>query len=427
VIGSLLRRYSFYTLDAIKGRKIKKHYREIKNVFNMGDVNNNQLKSLIKHTIGTVPYYKEYDEKFTSFPVLTKNVYKENYDLFQSKVHLGTELHQMSTSGSTGTPFIVKQDINKRNRTIADLIFFNEIEGQRLGDKYIYLKTWAKKKSSLENFKQNVIPVDILKLDDMTLKELRMILKTDKKIKSALGYASSYEVLAKYLSDNGDTSNMFNIKTLFSSSSILTDETKSTLESTLGCSVIDRYSNQENGILAQTNKNDNTFYVNRASYYIELLKINSDENADIGELGRIVITDLYNFAMPFIRYDTGDLAISDDIERNNLKTLRNIQGRRVDIIFDTQGNMMTPHTWGVNMRKYSKLKQWQFIQEGKREYILKVNGAKDIYTNEDFDKTLRDILGQDANIKIIFVDEIPVLSSGKFKNTICNYDPFIKK
>ena len=51
------------------------------------------------------------------------------------------------------------------------------------------------------------------------------------------------------------------------------------------------------------------FIINNASYHIKFLKLDSDENADIGELSRIVVTDLFNYATPMIRHDTGDLAI----------------------------------------------------------------------------------------------------------------------
>ena len=52
----------------------------------------------------------------------------------------------MSTSGSTGTPFTVLQNMNKRKRMFADLIYFNEICGQKLGEKYMYIKVWPKEK-----------------------------------------------------------------------------------------------------------------------------------------------------------------------------------------------------------------------------------------------------------------------------------------
>lgn len=77
----------------------------------------------------------------------------------------------MSISGSTGTPFTIYQDMNKRKRTIAYLFYFNEIAGQKLGDRYMYIKAFPKVNSKKENFKKNVIPIDILKLNESSLKK----------------------------------------------------------------------------------------------------------------------------------------------------------------------------------------------------------------------------------------------------------------
>lgn len=55
------------------------------------------------------------------------------------------------------------------------------------------------------------------------------------------------------------------------------------------------------------------FYNKQCSYHNKFLKLNSDENADEGELSRIVITDLFNFTTPIISCDIGDLAL---IEKN---------------------------------------------------------------------------------------------------------------
>lgn len=40
---------------------------------------------------------------------------------------------------------------------------------------------------------------------------------------------------------------------------------------------------------------------------------------------------------------------------------------------------------------------------------------------DDFVDSFKKILGEDALVEVMYVNEIPVLSSGKFKNTICNY------
>ena len=86
---------------------------------------------------------------------------------------------------------------------------------------------------------------------------------------------------------------------------------KENLEKHFNTKVVSRYSNEEMGILAQQSniEQNNAFNINWASYYVEILKMDTNEKANLGELGRIVITDLFNFSMPLIRYDTGDLGV----------------------------------------------------------------------------------------------------------------------
>ncbi len=92
---------------------------------------------------------------------------------------------------------------------------------------------------------------------------------------------------------------------------------------------------------------------------IEILKHDTGEPVSIGEVGRVVFTDLYSFAVPLIRYDTGDLAMKGAEKDGWITILASIQGRRVDVIYDTEDNRLTSHTWSVYMLKFEKLKQYQ--------------------------------------------------------------------
>ena len=87
---------------------------------------------------------------------------------------------------------------------------------------------------------------------------------------------------------------------------MLFDNTRMSLEQAFHCKCVSRYANEENGFLGQDYTKNNIFIPNRANYYIEILKLDSEESAELNEVGRIVVTDLYNYAMPMIRYDTGD-------------------------------------------------------------------------------------------------------------------------
>ena len=270
---------------------------------------------------------------------------------------------------------------------------------------------------------QNLLPINILHLDDKTLEEIRTRLKAKPYINSCLAYASTYEHLIRYLRSKGDTADMFHVTSLISGSEVLSMDMKKKIQDTMGCQVIDRYSNEENGFLAQTGDCSDEFKVNVGSFKIEILKQDSDRPAAVGEVGRIVVTDLFSFAVPLIRYDTGDLAIKNSEKDGWTTSLKSIQGRRVDVIYDTSGRVLTPHTWSVYMWKYEKLKQYQFIQNGAKEYVLKLNGAEGVYDDNEIKDYLKTILGADAEIAIDHVDEIPVLASGKFKKTVCNYKP----
>lgn len=425
-----IRYYVFFMLDKIKGGKYKKAISETKEVnFEFSahaDSQEKVLEKLLAHATTTVPYYKKYSGKsFAEFPIVSKITYKEDIDAFISEKYDKQKLYKSSTSGSTGTPFAVYQDPGKRVRVHSELIAYNELIEQKVGDKYVFFRVWTdkNKKSKFEQIKQNLIPIDILHLDDESLSRIVETLQRNKKINNTLAYASTYEAIANYLEKHDIVFENRHIKSMISSSEVLHDSTRKILEERIGCKVIDRYSNQENGVIAQSLMDNNELLVNRASYKIEILKLEKDEPAEVGEIGRVVVTDLYNYAMPIIRYDTGDLAVISENSNKDRMYLKQIEGRRVDMIYDTKGRELTSHTWGVYMWKFDKLKQYQFIQEGEKNYVLKVNGAEGIYTKEEFDTTLRDILGQDAVIDIQYVDAIPVLSSGKFKKTICNYHP----
>ena len=419
-----IRRMGFWSLDFLRGGTVHKNYKQIKACMENGNLNYEQRRKLLSHAVSTTTFYKNCTSRnIKSFPIISKKEIKDNWDDIYSIEYKGKPIHHMSTSGSTGTPFVMDWDMGKRKRQLAELIYFDELASQKLGQSYIYFRVWTEKnrKSRLEQFMQNLTPINILHLDDNTLENIRRRLKRKPYINLCLAYASTYEYLVKYLSAMGDTPDMFHTSAFISGSEVLSMAMKKQIKETVGCKVIDRYSNEENGFIAQTGDTSDVFNVNTSGFYVEVLKPDNDEPCKIGELGRIVVTDLYNFAVPLIRYDTGDIAIKESEKDGWTTALKTIQGRKVDVIYDTKGSRLTPHTWSVYMWKFNKLKQYQFIQNDAREYTLRVNGAKGVYKDEDLVSHLKSVLGNDADITIEHVEGIPALASGKFKKTVCNY------
>ncbi|MBR7117521.1 MAG: phenylacetate--CoA ligase family protein [Clostridia bacterium] len=419
-----LRRLAFWALDAIKGGRVRRHYNDICKILTEGKPNTRRLNELLHHASETTSFYSAFsDDCISSYPVINKTVIRENYDSMLSSAFTGKPLRKVSTSGSTGTPFRVVWDREKRNRQIADLLVFNNLAGQKFGDPYMYFRVWSSgtKQSRLKQFLQNATPIDIRNLDKNTFEYIRRKLKSGS-VNACIGYASTYEHLVKYFISQGDTPDLFKVKTFITSSEVMTPEIKSMIKKTVGCELADRYSNEENGFLAQAIGEKGVFDVNIASFYLEILKEDSDEPADIGEVGRIVITDLYGYALPMIRYDTGDLAIKLEEKDGCVTKISSIQGRRADVIYTTSGKKITSHAFGVYMKAFESIKQYQIIQNGVNDYSLVLNGAQGCYDDAGIIKVIKELLGDNANVRIDHVDVIPTLASGKFKRTVCNYE-----
>ncbi len=92
-----------------------------------------------------------------------------------------------------------------------------------------------------------------------------------------------------------------------------------------------------------------------------------------------------------------------------------------DFLYDTKGNKISSGKISVNMWPFDKILQYQFVQEGAKQYVLKLNGAEGYYDEAAFVDLVRDFLGEDAEVVIEHVNEIPVLASGKRKIVVNNY------
>lgn len=208
------------------------------------------------------------------------------------------------------------------------------------------------------------------------------------------------------------------------------EDVRASVKKNLNCEIISQYANEECGIMAQekipTQDKDNVMYLNHADYFFELLKLDKDEPAEYGELGRIVVTDLHNYAFPIIRYDNGDVGIMSEPNEhsNGYPILQKLYGRKLDICTTTQNKPFSPMAIGRILKHYDKIYQWQFIQTSQTEYHLRIIINDNIEIASYLSTAiieLKKILGEEAAIVIEKVDEIPVLASGKRKAVVNEY------
>ena len=425
-----IRNQSFWFIDYLKGGKIKSHYDDVKFILeNTSTIESKQkqavhLTNILNHAVNTTQFYKNQKDFYSieDFPITNKNQIRDNFNKFESSRFLNKKKRKVSTSGSTAAPFQIFHNRDKSSRHIADTIFFGEKGGFRFGQELIYIRIWPKKyeRSLIRNFHK----VSVFAFEDSDIEKLLNRIKNSKTKVAMLGYASSFEKICNYMDKTGRSPFLDKVSSVISMSERLNSYTKNSVKKHLNQVIVSRYSNTEQGIIAQEElNNEGRFKINVASFFVEIMDMEADIHANKGSYGRIVVTDLFNYSVPLIRYDTGDIAkIEEYKNEDGLKEtyLTKIEGRKNDLIYNTNGEIV-PSQISYLMTKYGSFKQYQFVQSGKKEYRLKLNTDIKVTNEEGLINEYKSVLGTDANVMIEYVDGIPLLGSGKKKEVLNTY------
>jgi phenylacetate-CoA ligase len=240
------------------------------------------------------------------------------------------------------------------------------------------------------------------------------------------GYAESLNFLAYYIRQHGLKN--IHAKGIISSAQVLPERSREIIEQEFGCGVFDKYGSREfSGIAYESDAHDGHLVV-AENYVVEILK--DGRPAAPGEIGEVVITDLNNFCMPFIRYRLGDLAAAMDNSRpspcgRGLPRIGRIEGRVQAIIFGTNGAFVPGSLFGHLFKDFDHIvSQYQVIQEKLGEIQLKVVKAQR-FTEDGFAEVvgqLQRFLGADMKVNIEYVQSIPLGRTGKRQGVISKLD-----
>lgn len=115
----------------------------------------------------------------------------------------------------------------------------------------------------------------------------------------------------------------------------------------LGVEIADAYTCQEAGYLALQCPESELYHLMAEGAVVEVLRPDGSPCGP-GETGKVVITDLHNFATPVVRYAPGDLAeVGEPCPcGRGLPTLRRIVGRSRNLILMPDGRRLWPSLGG---------------------------------------------------------------------------------
>jgi len=416
-IGEAVRRHGFWGLDRIKGSPVAHHLQDIEHHFADAPLararTDERLQALLRHASSTTKFYRDFQgASLAEFPVIDKRTIKERYADFLSSQYEPNSLVSVTTSGSYGTPFTFQLTREKKARQLAEIIFFGRWAGWDVGVKYACLR--ATKPAFLADLLQNRVVLNVITFDRTCMKQqVRWLI--DERVKILIGSVSGAHALAQYCREEAIPRSSLSLRGVITVGETLSEPVRAICEDAFACPVVGRYSSEELGVIAHECLTERQYHVNHASYLVELLHPTRDQAVGPGEVGRVVVTDLYSHAFPLIRYDIGDLAVQGNPCKCGLQgpVFASIEGRIVETIYDSLGRKLSPFVINHAMRDIADVVQYQFVQTAERDYVLKLVTLASFKEEGLILKRLQAILGDEARVRIELVPSIPPLPSGK--------------
>ena len=193
-------------------------------------------------------------------------------------------------------------------------------------------------KERFKDFLSARIRLNIFDLSDNSLSKYIKIFKNNP-IEYLNGYTSSILLFAKFLIKNKIVLKDIceSLKVCIPTSEILFESDRNLMNIAFGVPVINEYGAAELEIIAMEDNKSN-FLINDSNLFVEIV----DDDGRIlkeGEEGRIILTSLYNKAMPFIRYEIGDIGSINNLNKSRKKVISKLQGRINDNIILPSGKI----------------------------------------------------------------------------------------
>ena len=412
------------------------------------DLQDWKLRKMVQHCYENVPYYTKLFDRLglkpediqtradlIKLPILTKQIIRDNYDDLMSTTIPVSRLIKSSTGGSTGTPLQFCKDAKEWSGQKAATLRAWEWYGLHLGDKIFSLGgnsiVKKKKKFSYKNVYDEVIMRNFKHSSaDVTDEGMQKHYESLMKLKPVAirGYGSSLYIFARYIEKNQFP--VCPIKVVLTTGEVLVPEYRRKLEQVFQAPVYDEYGAGDGGILSHECPERDGLHIEESLCVIEITDKAGSVLPD-GQVGYVTTTDLENYAFPFLRYHVGDMAYIKSGEcpcGRQSRRFGEIMGRAGRLVYTKQGVPISPTMLPIMMYPnldyhnlesqvlYNKIDKFQIRQDkvGDIQVLLKMKDkADEDPATYDFIITNYQNHFVGSEVSLSFVDEIPVLPSGK--------------
>lgn len=410
--------------DLLQGEQVHKYLRLLKEAegwtpAQMKSFQQERLRELMFYAATEVPFYRDWfhDHKLdpqtatlSQLPIVSKTIMRqEGIDRFSAKHFPVKQRITSRSSGSSGEPFsyLVSKKANSVN-TAAKLRTWYQA-GYRLGDIYMKIAN-GERQGKLKKWQDRInrcVFVPFYSIDDVSLRNILDTIEKERPL-YIRSYPAPIYLLARYR--NSHTGFSHTPRRIFTTGSTLSEAHRKEIERAFGCDIIDSYSCEGTPNTYETPDHDG-YHV--CGYY-GIIEILDNEGHPITDgIGRVVSTDLWSLAHPFIRYDTQDL-----VEVRNGKIIR-IMGRESDAYLTHGGETYTVHNFShYFLYDIQGVESYQIVhhRDGRITFNIVTNNEFESIEKQRIVDYWQPKLGTAISVNI--VDSIPLMHNNKRQTII---------
>jgi phenylacetate-CoA ligase len=399
------------------------------------------IERLVRHAHENVPYYRERlacalsgdrfrPEGLREIPVITRVEVQEHARELRART-VPTEAGRTvegSTSGSSGSPLaflrshlaIIASECQKERMLEVHNI---DRSAHQARIRIERLATYPEGQESTGwNLKCPTSRLSKLHVGTPIAEQVEWLLRRTPKY--LMTYPSNAAALAQQLGSIGASLGLSGVLTVGEQ---VTADQRDLIRRRFGCRVFDSYGATEVGYLAFECPAGGGYHLAHETALIEVIG-KDGMTAPAGTLGQVVITCLYNYAMPFIRYAIGDYAVAAEGACNCGRTLpriASIAGRVRNVFTFTDGSQKSPWGWRSAFTGLISARQMQIVQTAIDTIDIR-------YVPQDqapppdavlINEAGRRCIHPTVSIRAVAVNEIPRSPSGKIEDCISFVTP----
>lgn len=397
-----------------------------------------KLAKLLAYACEHVPYYRDMfarlgagpedircETDFKRLPVLRKRDLMADPEAFIPDDYPKKHLTPDSTGGSTGENLCFRVGREARQAGSANTIRMNEWIDIGIGDKTALLWGTAfdvektrRLSNSLRNWLSNQMLLSAYRMDESSVDAYAERLRKFKPDLMA-GYPSAMAHFAQSVVEAGV--GVSRPKAVVLSGETLYEWQREIIEKAFGTLAYNHYGCREFGAVARECKARDGLHI--ACERVMLEVVPSELAGNEGDTGEILVTDLDNFGMPFIRYaieDMGSLTWERCGCGLGLPRLKRTIGRTFDVVKAPNGNVLGGTFWTILLRKKKGVERFQVIQEepGKITVAITPTAEFSDETRRYILEKVRDACGLEMRVRFELKPVLESTPAGKHRFVI---------